>query len=102
MLALQSEVNAADTNLNALGHSFSGLPDDVVNFHWDPVTCAVAVGWSGALVEDIPLTTERDGDVLSFLEAPQGRPTHVVLDIDADGFIETWRSRVEAAQSRTW
>jgi len=100
LLALQSEVNAADTNLNVLGHSFGGLPDDLVNFHWDPVTCAAAVGWSGAMVEELPLTTELDGDVLSFLEAPHGRPTHVVVDIDADGFIETWHSRVEAAQSR--
>jgi len=72
-----------------------------VNFHWDPVTCAVAVGWSGPVVDEIPLTTELDGAVLSFPEAPHGRPTHVVVDIDADGFIETWHSRVEAAQSRT-
>ncbi len=90
-----------DTNLDVLGHSFSRLPDDLVNFHWDPVTCAVAVGWSGAVADELPLTTEIDGDVLSFVEAPHGRLTRVVVDIDADAFTETWLSRVEAAQSRT-
>jgi purine nucleosidase len=101
LLAVQSEANALDTKLDVLGRSFSGLPDDLVNFHWDPVTCAVAVGWSGMVTDELSLTTEIDGDVLSFVEAPHGRLTRVVVDIDADAFTEMWLSRVEAAQSRT-
>jgi purine nucleosidase len=97
LLALQSETNAADTNMRALGRSFSGLPNDLINFHWDPVTCAVAVGWSEVACETLRLTTGLDGDVLSFQEQPHGRPTRVVLDVDADAFSEIWLSRIDAA-----
>jgi inosine-uridine nucleoside N-ribohydrolase len=101
LLALQSESNAVDTSMPALSRSFSGLADDLVNFHWDPVTCAVAVGWSGAVVDELPLSTKIDRDVLSFVEAPHGRLARVVVDVDAEAFTETWLSHVEAAQSRT-
>jgi inosine-uridine nucleoside N-ribohydrolase len=101
LLARQSEANALDTNLDVLGRSFSGLPDDLVNFHWDPVTCAVAVGWPGAVVDELPLTTEIDSGVLSFVEAPHGRLARVVVDVDAEAFTETWINYVEAAPSRT-
>ncbi|MBV9545890.1 MAG: hypothetical protein JOY61_16085 [Chloroflexi bacterium] len=76
------------------------MPNDLLNFHWDPVTCAVAVGWSGATVEELSLRTELNGEVLSFVEVPDGRPTQAVVDIDADAFVETWHSRVEAVQSQ--
>jgi len=57
LLAAQSEVYAADTGKTNLGRTYAALPDDLVNFHWDPVTAAVAVGWplgpfdAGALSE---------------------------------------------------
>jgi purine nucleosidase len=100
LLTRQAEANAADTDMATLARSFSGLPDDLVNFHWDPVTCAVAVGWPGSALEEVRLRTELDGEVLCFREAPDGRPTRVVVDIDADAFTETWLSRIEAAASR--
>jgi len=100
LLARQSEVNASDASFSRLAQSFSGLPNDLLNFHWDPVTCAVAVGWSGATVEELSLRTELNGEVLSFVEVPDGRPTQAVVDIDADAFVETWHSRVEAVQSQ--
>jgi hypothetical protein len=28
-----------------------GLPDDLLNFQYDPVACAVAAGWPGRAVE---------------------------------------------------
>jgi hypothetical protein len=33
--------------LAELGRAHAGLPDDIVNFHHDPLTCAVALGWAG-------------------------------------------------------
>jgi purine nucleosidase len=97
LLAQQSEANAADTDMAALGRSFSGLPDDLVNFHWDPVTCAVGVGWPGATLAELRLVTHMDGDVLSFRESPEGRRTRVVVDIDAPAFTAMWLSSIEAA-----
>jgi inosine-uridine nucleoside N-ribohydrolase len=100
LLALQSEANAIDTQMPELGRSFSALPDDLVNFHWDPVTCAVAAGWSGARIEEFRLSTEMAGEVMQFREAPQGRPARAVLNIDADEFRERWMCGIEAAHSR--
>ena len=28
-----------------LAAAHAGLPDDLVNFHWDPLTAAIATGW---------------------------------------------------------
>jgi len=100
LLAMQSEANAIDTNMRELGRSFSALPDDLVNFHWDPVTCGVAVGWSGVKVHQRRLCTDMEGEVLRFREAPQGRLTRAVLDVGADQFRERWLRSIEAVQSR--
>jgi inosine-uridine nucleoside N-ribohydrolase len=96
LLALQSEANAVDTRMRELGRSVSALPDDLVNFHWDPVTCAVAAGWSGATIEGFRLSTEMDGEVMQFREGTQGRPARAVLDVDADEFRERWMRSIEA------
>jgi hypothetical protein len=32
-----------------LGREHAALPDDLVNFHYDPVACAVALRWPGRL-----------------------------------------------------
>ncbi len=77
------------------------LPDDLVNFHWDPVTCAAALGWAGASVSDVRLRAVLDGGVLRFERYPEGRRTHVVTAVDGDAFTESWLTAVEAAQHRT-
>jgi inosine-uridine nucleoside N-ribohydrolase len=58
LLAAQSEAYAADTGKAELGRLHAALPDDLVNFLWDPVTAAVAVGWP-----------PRDLDVDAFTDA---------------------------------
>jgi inosine-uridine nucleoside N-ribohydrolase len=97
LLALQGEGYGQANQMEKLGHDHSGLPDDLLNFHYDPVACAVAVGWSGATVEDVRLQTVRTDDVLSFHPHPEGRSIKVVLDVDGAAFRETWLSAVEAA-----
>jgi purine nucleosidase len=81
LLARQSEAWAQDNEMSELAQTHDGLPDDLLNFHYDPVTCAGALGWSGVVTEEMPL-----------------RPAHAVLDRDGDGFSEVWLSAVEAAQ----
>ncbi|MBV9134066.1 MAG: nucleoside hydrolase [Chloroflexi bacterium] len=100
LLAAQSEANAMDTQMSKLARSCSALPDDLVNFHWDPVTCAVAAGLPGATLEELLLTTEMDGDVLRFSEGPHGRRVRVVTDINADAFRERWLLGIESASNR--
>jgi purine nucleosidase len=97
LLARQSEAHAETYQMEKLGRDHSGLPDDLLNFQYDPVACAVALGWSGATVEDIRVRPMRMGDVLSFQPHPDGRSTRAVLDVDGAAFRETWLSAVEAA-----
>ncbi len=98
LLALQAEGRARDSGMIDLGRAHTGLPDDLLNFHYDPVACAVAAGWAGAVVAEMRLKPVLDGEVLRFESDPEGRPTGVVLDVDGASFTEVWLSAVEAAQ----
>lgn len=96
LLARQSEVHARDNGMAELGRSHSGLPDDLLNFHYDPVTCAVALQWPGATIEEMRLhPVLRDG-VLRFERSEAGRMTRVVTEVDGNGFAELWLGRIEA------
>lgn len=97
-LAGQSVAHGTDHRLGELGCSHPGLPDDLVNFQWDPVTCAVAMGWPGVLIEEMALLTVLDGDLLRFLPAEAGRRVRVVTGVDCVDFAAIWLAAVEAAQ----
>jgi purine nucleosidase len=64
LLAQQGEARAADAGMPELGKAFRQLPDDLLNFHYDPVTCAVAFGWPGANKSVRRLRPVLAGDVL--------------------------------------
>ncbi|MGH9242972.1 MAG: nucleoside hydrolase, partial [Acidimicrobiales bacterium] len=98
LLARQAEAHAEDHGMAQLGRAHPRLPDDLLNFHYDPVACAVALGWQGAVVEERRLRPVLDGDVLRFQTDTRGRPTRVVVHLDAASFAETWLGAVEAAQ----
>lgn len=83
------------THLAAANES---LPDDLLNFHYDPVTCAVALGWPGAVVEEMLLGGVLSGDVFRWLPDQTGQLTRVVVDLDGESFSEAWLSAVEGPQ----
>jgi hypothetical protein len=56
------------------------LPADLLNFHHDPLACAVAVGWDGVTIEKT--ATRR-----------------VVTDVDGDAFAERWLEAIEHLHS---
>lgn len=99
LLARQSEAHAQDRRMTRLAAANEGLPDDLLNFHYDPVTCAVALGWSGAVVEEMLLGQVLSGDVFRWLPDQTGQLTRVVVDLDGESFSEAWLSAVEGAQS---
>jgi hypothetical protein len=70
----------------------------LLNFHYDPVACAVALGWSGATVESRYLTPIVVDDVLRFQPGDPGREIRVTVDVDGPAFSEVWIAAVEAAQ----
>ena len=98
LVAGQTEAHARDAGKDRLARSFHGLPEDLLNFHYDPVTCAVAVGWPGATVVERRLRPQMEGDLLRFHDDPDGRVFRVVADLDGPAFSEVWIAAVEAAQ----
>ncbi|CAN5693698.1 hypothetical protein BH24ACT3_BH24ACT3_10690 [soil metagenome] len=99
VLARQAAAHGAEHDMGTLGRSHVGLPDDLLNFHHDPLACAVAMGWPGAAVEELILRPVLDGKVLRFVpDHGAGRRSRVVTGIDGDGFVERWLTAVEAAQ----
>jgi purine nucleosidase len=97
LLARQGESHCQTNQMAKLGRNHSALPDDLLNFHYDPVACAAALGWSGATVENMRLRPVRQHDLLSFQPHRKGRPTRVVVHVDGAAFRETWLSAVEVA-----
>jgi len=95
-LARQVEAYGFDEGMPALGRAHAALPDDLLNFHYDPVACAVAVGWSGATVQEMRLSTVVEDGVLRFERDPDSQPIRAVTDIDGPAFAEVWLAAVEA------
>lgn len=101
LIADQGELHARDNGRSALGLEFPGLPDDLLNFHYDPLACAAALGWDGVTVEAIACALERDADgSLTMSPASDGRPLRTVTGVDAARFETAWLEAVRAASTR--
>jgi hypothetical protein len=86
----------------ALAAEHAGLADDLVNFHWDPVTAAVAVGWPGATTSRRGLRISVDAaGVLQMREDPAGVAVDVVDHVNGASFTSWWLRSVETAHART-
>lgn len=97
LLARQALAYCEDERKTEIALTHKGLPDDLLNFHHDPLAAAVAVGWEGVTSQQMPLLTRWDGAVLSFEPRPDGRRTDVVTAVDSAAFDEVWISAVERA-----
>jgi purine nucleosidase len=97
LLADQAEAHARDRATSELGRSWPGLPDDLLNFHHDPLACAVALGWEGVTVAEVPTRLEVDGGRLRMTPEAGGRPLRVVTAVEGPAFAEAWLAAVERA-----
>jgi purine nucleosidase len=94
LVADQAEALGRDQGMGELGRSFPGLPDDLLNFQYDPLACAVAMGWEGATVEEVPVAA-RLAEGLLHLSIEDGAPLRrIVTDVDADAFDAAWLDAV--------
>lgn len=98
LIADQGEAHGQDFGMADVGREHPGLADDLLNFQYDPVACAVAVGWAGATTTELPLLPVIDDDLLRFQPDESGRLTKVVVDVDGPGFSEAWLAAVENAR----
>jgi purine nucleosidase len=90
LIARQGELHGAVSDMRRVGREHPGLPDDLLNFHYDPLACAVAVGWDGARVEKLRLSARLKDGVLTFPESPGGKPTRVVTGVDGPRLEREW------------
>ena len=74
----------------------AALPDDLLNFQYDPAACAVALGWPGVTTEQTLLVLRPDG---SLARDPAGQPARLVTAIDGAAFADHWLTTVETLAS---
>jgi inosine-uridine nucleoside N-ribohydrolase len=104
LLADQGEAHARDQATTELGRSWPGLPDDLLNFQHDPLACAVALGWDGVAVEELPTGLETGGGRLRMTRLaahPGARPLRVATAVNGPAFEEAWLAAVERASAVT-
>jgi purine nucleosidase len=97
LLADQSEAWAADRGYPELAAAHTGLPDDTVNLHHDPLTAAVGAGWDGAAGRRVTVRAATDDSGVTLVEDARGRPVEVIDSVDTGRFTTTWLSAVAAA-----
>jgi inosine-uridine nucleoside N-ribohydrolase len=98
LLARQTLAHGDEYRMADLGAAHAGLPDDLLNFQYDPVAAAVSVGWAGVTLASERLVPVSQDGVLRFAPDPAGHPVRVLVDVDGPAFTETWLTAVEAAQ----
>jgi purine nucleosidase len=99
LLADQAEAHARDQGRTELPAAFAALPDDLLNFQYDPLACAVAAGWDGVTIRDVPVELSTEGRFLRMRER-DGAPTlRIVTDVDASRFEDEWLDAVVRAST---
>ena len=97
LIAHQGKLYGEENEMGTIGREHSGLPDDLLNFHYDPLACAVATGWDGVRVEKLRLSAQVIDGVLAFPESPKGEPTRVVTGVDGPRLEREWVEAVVRA-----
>ncbi len=92
LLVRQAEVFARTEDLAGKYCAASPkLPSDFINFHHDPLACAIALGWrDGVTIETVPLKLEVRDTYLYETPDADGRPTPLVTQMNAKAFDEYW------------
>ncbi len=95
LLARQGRAHENELGNRRLGSAHELLPDDLLNFQFDPVACAAALGWEGATTATVTLRPRFDGPVLRFDPADDGPAVEVVIAVDGDAFADAWLAAIE-------
>ena len=97
LLARQARAYGARNGFADLGKAHAMLPDDLLNFQYDPVACATAVGWRGVTTDKPHLRAVLDGGVLRFERDAGGKRVTIVTHVDGDAFATCWLEAIAAA-----
>jgi purine nucleosidase len=93
LLVRQAEVFARTEYVvqQKYAENYPALPRDIINFHHDPLACAIALGWrEGVQIETVPLKLEVRDTYLHEIPDEDGIPTQIVTKIDSAAFNDYW------------
>jgi inosine-uridine nucleoside N-ribohydrolase len=92
LIAAQAEAYAEEHRYESeLGSVYEAVPDDIINFHHDPLACAIALGWSEAVtIREVPLVSELVAGRLRQRVSESGQRTKVVTEVSGRRFGEDW------------
>jgi len=99
LIACQAEQFALDErHEQRFGATCAKLPRDTINFQHDPLTCAIAAGWTeGMDIHEIPVQVTIENGLLVERIHPAGKPLRVVTAVDGPGFSQRWLEIVARA-----
>jgi purine nucleosidase len=90
LIAHQAKLQAAYEKKQEYGRQFSLLPDDLLNFHYDALTCAAAVGWEGIEMSDLSIALDNRDGVILMRRDPKGVPVRFATAVDGARFNRDW------------
>ncbi|MEO6398806.1 MAG: nucleoside hydrolase [Tepidiformaceae bacterium] len=94
LLALQAELHCGDNKMEQLARANTALPADILNFQYNSLACAAALGWDCVTIEEVPLAVgSLEGETLLNRDSA-GLVYRVVTDVDAVRFSERWLETV--------
>jgi purine nucleosidase len=96
LIAQQAKLQARYEKKQEYGRQFSLLPDDLLNFHYDPLTCAAAVGWEGIEICDLSIALDNRDGVILMCRDPKGVPVRFATAVDGTRFNRYWLDVVTA------
>ena len=99
LIADQGEAHARDNGRTELPKAYPGLPPDLLNFHYDPLACAVAAGWDGVTIERMPVGLDLHDERLWMSERPGASELRMVTAVEGERFERTWLDAVVRASS---
>jgi inosine-uridine nucleoside N-ribohydrolase len=98
LIADQAEAHARDNGREELGRAYDALPDDLLNLHYDPLACAVALRWDGVEIEDLPCALTLRPDGLLEMTPHAGSPAlRTVTAVRGERFERAWLDAVVRA-----
>jgi purine nucleosidase len=96
LIAHQAKLQARYEKKQEYGRQFSLLPDDLLNFHYDPLTCAAALGWDGIEICDLSIALDSRDGVILMCRDPKGVPVRFATAVDGTRFNRYWLDVVTA------
>ncbi|MEO8540002.1 MAG: nucleoside hydrolase [bacterium] len=96
LMALQAELHCENNRMEKLARDNLALPSDLLNFQYDSVACAAAIGLDSITTGVERRALDVDGEQLVLRERDDAPERRFVVDVDTDEFSRTWLERVSA------